>query len=82
VILAKYNGSTGGAQIVHGPSEIKGTSDKVPGGRATKDSREPRRRCRSCHRPERIRSLGGLRLSNISPHLGLCAQCINTTIES
>jgi hypothetical protein len=81
VILAKYNGSTGSAHIVHGPRNIKLTNDKAPGGRASKDARRPGRRCRSCHRPERIRSICGLRLSNISPHLGLCAQCIKTSMK-
>jgi hypothetical protein len=80
-ILAKYNGSTGSAHIVQGPTNIKLTNGKAPGGRASKDARRPGRRCRSCHRPERIRSLGGLRLSNISPHLGLCAQCIKASMK-
>lgn len=81
-ILAKYDGSTGGAQIVHGPRNIRVTCDNTTGDKATKPRRKAGRRCRACHRPERIRSLGGVRLSNISPHLGLCARCINPALKS
>jgi len=81
-ILAKYDGSTGGAQIVHGPRNIRVTSDKATENGVTTHRRKPGRRCRNCHRPERIQSLGGVRLSNISPHLGLCAWCINTALKS
>ena len=80
-ILAKYDGSTGGAQIVHGPRNIKVTDSEAKGGRAIKSPRKPGRRCRACRRPERIRSIGGIRLSNISPHVGLCARCINTATK-
>jgi hypothetical protein len=81
-ILAKYDGSTGSAQIVHGPRNIRVTSDKASGDKVAKPRRKPGHRCRACHRPERIRSIGGVRLSNMSPHLGLCARCINTALKS
>ena len=80
-ILTKYDGSTGSAQIVHGPRNIRVTDSEAKGGRATKSPSKPGRRCRACRRPERIHSIGGIRLSNISPHLGLCARCINTAMK-
>ena len=80
-ILTKYDGSTGSAQIIHGPKNIKVTDSEAKGGRAIKSPRKPGRRCRACRRPERLRSIGGIRLSNISPHLGLCARCINTAMK-
>ena len=80
-LLTKYDGSTGSAQIIGGPRKIKVTDRKAPGGRATKNPRKPGRRCRACRQPERIRSIGGIRLSNISPQLGLCARCINTAMK-
>ncbi|MEI8041232.1 MAG: hypothetical protein WCL11_07480 [Verrucomicrobiota bacterium] len=77
-ILTKYDGSTGSAQLIHGPRNIKVTDSKAPGSRATKNPRKPGRRCRACRRPERIHSIGGIRLSNISPQLGLCAPRAST----
>ncbi len=44
-ILAKYDGSTGGAQIIHGPKNLKVTGRPAAGG--SKRS-QPRRRCRRC----------------------------------
>ncbi len=80
-ILTKYDGSTGSAQLIHGPRNIKVTDSKAPGRSATKNPRKPGRRCRACRRPERIHSIGGIRLSNIAPQLGLCARCINTAMK-
>lgn len=80
-ILTKYDGSTGSAQIIHGPRNIKVTDREAKGGRAIKSLSKPGRRCRACRRPERIHSIGGIRLSNISSQLGLCARCINTAMK-
>jgi len=37
---------------------------------------KPKRRCKVCAEPERILSLGGIRLTNIPQYLGVCADCI------
>ena len=46
-ILTKYDGSTGSAQIIHGPRNIKATDSDAKGGRAIKSPRKPGRRCRA-----------------------------------
>ena len=39
-------------------------------------ARKPKRRCKVCDKPERTRSIGGIRLTNIPQYLGACADCI------
>lgn len=38
-------------------------------------------RCKNCGKPERVRFIGGVRYSNVSPRLRLCADCINAQIQ-
>ena len=80
-VLAKYDASTGSAQIVQGPIDLKAITHKGRGCRAGALGHTGRR-CRQCHAPERIRCIGGIRLSNLSPHLGLCARCINQELKA
>ena len=40
------------------------------------NARKPKRRGKVCAKPERILSLGGIRLTNIPQYLGVCADCI------
>jgi hypothetical protein len=39
-------------------------------------ARKRKRRCKVCDKPERTRSIGGIRLTNIPQYLGICADCI------
>lgn len=42
----------------------------------------PRRRCRQCRTPERVRMLcGAVRVSNLTPHSGLCITCVNRAAD-
>jgi len=41
-----------------------------------------RRRCQICRKPERIVSIGGIRLSNFPQHFNVCAKCINTKTKT
>jgi hypothetical protein len=76
-ILAKYAGSTGGAQIIDGPQRLR-----VTGRPASNSSKtvQPRRRCERCGQLERVRVIGGIRYSNMA--FGLCAKCLNATLKS
>src|SRR5213075_2057912 len=38
--------------------------------------RKRKRRCKVCDKPERTRSIGGIRLTNIPQYLGVCGDCI------
>jgi hypothetical protein len=81
-ILTLYDGSTGSAQIVRRPANIKVTGSKARIGPGMKRPNRSKRRCRMCRQPERVRSIGGIRFSNITQHLGLCAQCINNSLKA
>jgi len=40
------------------------------------ETKTPLQSLKVCDKPERTRSIGGIRLTNILQHLGVCADCI------